>query len=151
MDTGNLAIVTVFTVAFLSTFVISFFIYKILKEKYGMIKHAIDNNYPNAHLLLLNGHGEKRAAYVSGIKKIAAAVALIVPCFFDIDRDIKIILLSAGSFLLIYGAGPMWWHSCEKDSGTDNAETTDTDEKAAKDKQAGKITTNVTDEKENKI
>lgn len=70
-----------------------------------MIKHAINNNYPNAHLLLSNGYGKKQTVYISNIKKIAVAAALLIPCCFDIDTDIKIILLSVGSFFLIYGVG----------------------------------------------
>lgn len=105
MDTGNIAVVMFFLGTFSTTFFILYFIYRSKKEKYEMIKHAINNNYPNAHLLLSNGYGKKQTVYISNIKKIAVAAALLIPCCFDIDTDIKIILLSVGSFFLIYGVG----------------------------------------------
>ena len=105
MDTGNIAVVMFFLGTFSTTFFILYFIYRSKKEKYELIKHAINNNYPNAHLLLSNGYGKKQTVYISNIKKIAVAAALLISCCFDIGTDIKIILLSVGSFFLIYGVG----------------------------------------------
>lgn len=105
MDTGNVAVIMFFTATVLPVYFILRFIYKSKKEKYDMVKHAITNHYPNAHLLLSKGYGRKQAAYISSVKQIAVAVALLVPCCFEIDNDLRIVLLSVGLFLLFYGIG----------------------------------------------
>lgn len=105
LDTGDIAVVMFFAVSFLSTFFILYFIYKSKKEKYDTIKYAITNKYPNINLLFSKGYSNRQLTYISSIKKIAVATALLLPCFFEMDKDIKIILLSVGSFLMVYGAG----------------------------------------------
>lgn len=105
MDTGNIAVVMFFSVSLLSTFFILYFIYKSKKEKYETIKLAITRNYPDINILFSEGYNNKQLTYISSIKKIAVATALLLPCFFEIDKDVKILLLSVGSFLMVYGIG----------------------------------------------
>lgn len=127
MGTDKIAIIMFFTSSLLATVFILYFIYKSKKEKYDMIKHAISSNYPDAHLFLSNGYGKEQSLYISSIKKIAVAVALLIPCCFEIDTDIKIILLSVGSFLLVYGVGMFFLFCIKQERKHDEKTDIDTD------------------------